>query len=93
MEHNPEKPLFAFPSVQEQDQLVLVIQSLVPLHRNLTGSTRQAFEDAIQRLVHLLPAYKSMRHLTPMEFILLGFILGLIEKLAGDKDPDHPPFP
>jgi hypothetical protein len=95
MEDRPNRTLFAFPAVQEQEQLRAILQSLAPLRRFLHRDARTQFESLIQQVIPLLPAYQHVDHLSPTEFILLAFII----ELAGDlgkvaSDPmEHPPFP
>ena len=85
--------MFAFPAVQEQEQIQLAIQSLAPLRRHLTGSSRQGFEDLLRRILNHSPAYNVVNHLSPMEFILLGFIIELLDTFNDAHASEHPPFP
>ena len=85
--------MFAFPTVQEQEELQLLIQSLAPLRRELRGPARHKFENLIRGILHHLPAYKLVHHLSPMEFILLGFIIELLETHEDKPRSEHPPFP
>lgn len=93
MNHEDQIEIFAFPAAQEQDRLQFALQGLGPLRRHLRGHSRDRFESLIQHALKCLPAYSSLKHLSPIEFLLIGFILGLLEELEGDWGSDHPPFP
>jgi len=85
--------MFAFPVVKEQEKLQLAIQSLAPFRRHLKGHLRHRFENLIKHFLHHLPVYNLVNHLSPMEFILLGFIVELLDITDDKPPPDHPPFP
>jgi hypothetical protein len=85
--------MFAFPVVQEQEQLQLAIQSLAPFRRQLKGHVRHRFENLVRRFLPHLPAYNLVNHLSPMEFVLLGLIVELLDTTDDMPPSDHPPFP
>jgi hypothetical protein len=93
MDDHREKSMYAFSTVQEQEQVQLAIQSLAPLRRELKGRTRHKFENLVRRLSQHLPAYHLVNHLSPMEYILLGLIIELLETSDAKPRSDHPPFP
>jgi hypothetical protein len=95
MEDQPNRTVFAFPAVQEQEQVQATLQSLAPLRRHLRRDTRTHFENLIRQVLPLLPAYQHVDHLTPIEFILLAFIIELADDLdkAAVNPLNHPPFP
>jgi hypothetical protein len=93
MDDRRKNSMYAFPAVQEQEQLQLAIQSLAPLRRELKGRSRHKFENLLRRFLHHLPTYSSVNHLTPMEFILLGLIIELLEASSDNPHSKHPPFP
>jgi hypothetical protein len=93
MDDQQNHTMYAFPAVQGQEQLQLAIQSLAPMRRHLRGSSRRRFEYLIRDLLHHLPAYNSVNHLTPMEFVLLGLIIELADTPDDKPATEHPPFP
>jgi hypothetical protein len=95
MQDHPNRTVFAFPAVQEQEQLQVTLQSLAALRRHLRRDTRTQFETLVQQVLPLLPAYQYVDHLTPIEFILLAFVIELADVLGKETvNPlDHPPFP
>ncbi|TFH34838.1 MAG: hypothetical protein E4G99_08660 [Anaerolineales bacterium] len=93
MHETRDPSMYAFPAVQEQEQLQETLQSLAAFRRALPESKRRNFEILVRRLLPLLPAYHTAKHLTPMEFILLGCMIELAEKFQEIQALDHPPFP
>ena len=93
MDDQRDPKVFAFPSVQEQEQVQATLQSLAALRRNLPVSSRHSFETLIRRVLPHLPAYNAVQHLTPMEFILLSFIIELADDLHNPRIRGHPPLP
>ena len=93
MDDQRDPKVFAFSAVQEHEQVQATLQSLAALRRNLPLSSRYKFENLIRRVLPHLPAYNSVNHLTPIEFILLSFIIELTEELHEPRNRDHPPLP
>jgi hypothetical protein len=93
MDERRKTTVYAFPAVQEQEQLQAALQSLAALRRALPEGTRRDFEILVRRMLPFLPAYHTATHLTPMEFILLGGILVLAGDSAETPELDHPPLP
>jgi hypothetical protein len=93
MNESHNRPVFAFPAVQEHEQVQAILQSLAPLRRRLPERSRRQFETLVRRVLAHIAAYNSVSHLSPMEFILLGFIIELAENLQEPQILDHPPLP
>lgn len=93
MDENAGKDLFAFPAVQQQERLQFVIQSLAPLRRYLDPIPRRRFDDLLRHTLEMFPFYAHFKHLTPVEFILLAFIIDLLSDPPPGTSLDHPPYP
>lgn len=93
MDDQSDPKVFAFLSVQELELVQATLQSLAPLRRNLPLRTRQNFEALIRNVLAHVPAYNTVKHLTPMEFILLCFIIELTEDHHESAFLGHPPLP
>lgn len=85
--------MYAFPQAQEYDNVHVILQSLAPFRRRLTGESRSRFEHLIRQALTHLPAYSQVPHLSPTEFLLLTLIIALSDSLEGLTANTHPPFP
>ena len=85
--------MFAFPTVQQQERLQLVIQSLAPIRRHLQGRSRWQFDRLLRQSLQLMPVYSEFQHFSPVEFMLLSFIVELLDDQEQEILTDHPPFP
>jgi hypothetical protein len=93
MDEPDNKRMFAFPAVQQQEQIQLILQSLAPLRRNLKPRVRQRFDGLVRRSRQHTPLYRDLNHLSPVEFMLLSFIIELLNDRGDEFTTDHPPFP
>ena len=93
MRDSEHKRMFAYPMVQQQERLQFVLESLAPLRRYLEGRSRQQFDRLVRRSHRFMPVYSSLRHFSPVEFILLSFIIELLNDQEDEILADHPPFP
>lgn len=85
--------IYAFPQAQAHESLQVILQSLAPLRRHLAGESRDHLEQLIRQALRLLPAYSQVPHLSPIEFLLLTFIIALYDSLEDTAARPHPPFP
>jgi hypothetical protein len=93
MDDKQKKTIFAFPAVQEQDEFQTLIHSLSPLLRLYGAEERLQIDGIFQRINERLQHYGLVRHLTPMDFLLVSLVIELIMEISKLHPEKHPPFP